>query len=198
MLQYVLDKDTTDTSAIQHQERRRISLLARGLLRYLYAAFFHETQLAQPQIYKSATGRPYIYDDWRGMHFYASISHSRDAVAVAIDRQDEIGIDVEYCRRERNWRAIAGRIFPSTINMYLESAEDFYQAWCIYEAWGKANNLKHIHAEKNTKLMQLIEGWLGDRTKPDRKNSALTLFTPADNYFGCIYRTGREPVKQGG
>ncbi len=188
VLRYVLEADAAETAAIHHQTRRYASLLARGLLRYLYQEIFHDTQLLQLQICKSAAGQPSLYDNLKGIYVNASISHSRDVIAVAIDGQGEIGIDVEYCRHERDWQTIAARTFPSAINMRLEMAEEFYQAWCIYEAWGKANDLQHIYADKNTGLMQLIGEWLCDRAKYDHQKSPLTLFAPADNYSGCVYR----------
>lgn len=170
--------DRTALTGIVHTERRQASLLARGLLRYLYEKFFARVD-AEIDIRKTSAGAPWltVASDSRPPH--VSISHSHDIVAVALDSQTAIGIDVEWQKPRRDWPAIAQRAFPEVA---IHSADDFHRAWCLYEAWGKANELRHIDPEANQSLMQLLASLLRDGAAP-----GVTEFTPAAGYRGCVY-----------
>ncbi|MCS3902372.1 phosphopantetheinyl transferase [Methylohalomonas lacus] len=173
--------DSNAVAHYHHADRRQASLLARGLLRYLYQRLYAmETDVA---IVKSADGCPALADSAGRYLLYASITHSHDMVAVALDETGAIGIDVELCRTERDWPAIARRIFPKRIAERLQSAENFYRAWCLYEAWGKANHLQHINVTQNSGLLSLLEDCLNDAIHPN-----VIMFCPDDDYQASVFR----------
>jgi hypothetical protein len=86
-------------------------------------------------------------------------------------------------RSDRDWPAIARRIFPESIAERLQSAENFCCAWCLYEAWGKANHLQHENATKNSGLLTLLEDCLNDAIHPH-----VIMFCPDDDYQACVFR----------
>lgn len=184
--QFVHDADHEAVKAIDHAQRRQVSSLARGLLRYLYQLLSTNSDTESLQIEKRSRGRPYIKTDGQAVH--TSIAHSRDIVAVALDWQYPVGIDVEYCYERRNWRQIANRIFPADIAARIDSHACFYQAWCFYEAWGKANDLAQIDSTGNASLMKMLREWLSGRTTEDEQNRKIIFFEPASRYTGCVYR----------
>lgn len=173
--------DADAVAHYHHADRRQVSLLARALLRHLYQRLY--AMDSDVAIVKSAAGCPALVDG-AGRHLlHASISHSHDMIAVALDETGAIGIDVELCRTGRDWPAIARRIFPESIAERLQSAENFYRTWCLYEAWGKANQLQHIDVTKNSGLLTLLEDCLNNAIHPH-----VIMFCPDDDYQACVFR----------
>ena len=69
-----------------------------------------------------------------------SISHSGDIVACAVCDAGEIGVDVEFARRERDVEAIARRYFCREEAEWVggQPEDRFYMLWVLKEAWLKA------------------------------------------------------------
>ena len=82
---------------------------------------------------RQSSGQPGLIID--GVTHCASISHSRDLVAVAIAKDPDamIGIDIEYRDPSRDIDALSRWLFDGDAN-----GRDFYQGWCDYEAAFKA------------------------------------------------------------
>jgi|GEM_PF-1955214 len=82
---------------------------------------------------RQSSGRPGLIID--GVIHCASISHSRDLVAVAIAKGPDvmIGIDIEYREPSRDIDALSRWLFDGDAD-----GRDFYQGWCDYEAAFKA------------------------------------------------------------
>lgn len=82
---------------------------------------------------REASGCPVVVCN--GVRHCASISHSRDLVAVAISTRPGgmIGIDIEYRDPNRDIDALSRWLFDGDAN-----GRDFYQGWCNYEATFKA------------------------------------------------------------
>ena len=79
-------------------------------------------------------GAPFISD----FHGCVSISHSQKYIAVAIDNQRSIGIDIEDIDRAERMMRIAPRVLsPEEIHAYAEPQEQL-RAWTLKEAAYKA------------------------------------------------------------
>lgn len=178
------DSDYAAVTYIPNHDRQQASLLGRGLLRYLAMQILRTGSIG---IGKTGNGRPYIQDDTGRYIAFASISHSHDMIAVAVDIYDPIGIDVELCRAGRDYYRIAERIFTPAVAERIQSAADFYRAWCLYEAWGKANELEHINPARNTELMKLLEDYLSGTNSKSLQGNGIMFFNPADDYSGCVF-----------
>ena len=81
-----------------------------------------------------ADGAPLIAD-YRG---WVSISHSRSTVAVAIDPERAIGIDIEERERAPRLPKLAPRVLTYTEIATYNSPEELLRAWTLKEAAYKA------------------------------------------------------------
>lgn len=182
------DTDYTAVAHIPNHDRQQASLLGRGLLRYLAMQILRTESI---DIGKTRNGRPYIQDDTGHDVAFASISHSHDMIAVALDIHDAIGIDVELCRAGRDYCRIAERIFSHTVTERIHSAADFYRAWCLYEAWGKANDLEHTDPARNADMMNLLDDYLSGTDSMKLQGNGIMFFSPAKDYSGCVFLAAR-------
>ncbi len=185
--------DYTVAGKINNQSRRQSSLLARGLVHYLAGCLLDESGYG---IAKTESGCPFLQNRSGQKLASVSLSHSHDIVAAVVDLEQCTGIDVEYCGAERDYQRIVRRIFPPATAEIIDSPEKFYQAWCLYEAWGKVNNLQHVDPEKNDNLMQLIEDWFGGQSGTNLQHHSIIFFTPAEHYAGCVFRAGGTYVEK--
>lgn len=189
---YLQENDHAAAAGIPNQTRRQASMLGSGLLHWLAGTVLGTGQYV---IARTASGKPCLEDQSRDRSIHVSISHSRDVVAAALDTRAAIGIDVEYCDYRRDFRRISERIFASTISSRIESPTVFYHAWCLYEAWGKANDLQHINPEKNTGLIHLLEDWLSIGKTTEIWRDHVAYFAPVENYAGCVFTAARTAWK---
>ena len=176
--------DHDATAGIKHEARRKASLLARGLTYYLFGQLSDDPDY---KLVKSETGRPSLQHDTDGSQAFVSIAHSHAIVASVIDLHNPVGIDVEYCQDDRDYQLIARRLFTQELAEQIHSQENFYQAWCLYEAWGKANELKHIDERYNHELMNLLASRFRSQTRINQQPQNIRFFNPYKQYMGCIY-----------
>lgn len=79
-------------------------------------------------------GAPFIADYGGSV----SISHSRSTVAVAIDAERSIGIDIEDCERAARMPSIAPRVLTASEIDAYSGTEELLRAWTLKEAAYKA------------------------------------------------------------
>lgn len=107
----------------------------------------HDLGDGQGLVFKDADGRPWVRGiDRDGANLSASISHSRHVIAVALATRPgiSVGIDIEYKDAGRPVADMAEQLLlPRSA-----SPDDFYQAWCRYEAVFKATGIIDPQAQK--------------------------------------------------
>ena len=87
-------------------------------------------------------GKPFIENNSDQLHF--NISHSNDFFCCAISKEENIGIDIEYTSKRRQWKEIAINYFhKEEIKFILKDSENkrehkFYEIWTKKEAYLKA------------------------------------------------------------
>lgn len=89
-------------------------------------------------IYRTSSGRP----EFPVEHIDFNISHSGDWVAVilnvASDAKCAVGIDIEHCKKARNYTALlqhfAAPKEQDWFSKQTNSEQAFYQIWCLREA----------------------------------------------------------------
>lgn len=87
-------------------------------------------------------GKPSIQHPANDLHF--NLSHSHGMALLAVSRQPELGIDLEWLQAKSHFKAIAHRLFDKKIQQELASLEGeplirtFYRYWTAHEACLKA------------------------------------------------------------
>lgn len=173
-------KDKVDT------RNRASSVMARTLLRFLTAGL-SGTSPDTVQIFKDSAGRPWVCSQGHERRQYASLSHSRHLVAAAVDVYRPIGIDIEFDRVERNYTAIANRIFTEQIARLIKSATDFYRCWCLYEAWIKAGGSGSDRWKADDRINTLIDGLLLNQSGASKQHGDGIFLPMAEGYTGCVF-----------
>jgi 4'-phosphopantetheinyl transferase len=116
---------------------RRRYLRSHGALR----AILREVSGCEPRIAVADNGKPWMPNS---PHWRFNLSHSRDLALVAVARDVEVGVDVEYIRPNRDQQAIVERFFPpSAATEFFASPEadrerQFFRQWTRLEAMWKA------------------------------------------------------------
>ena len=116
---------------------------------------------SQWRLQRDARGKPQVAAP-PGWHF--SLSHSQDAVALALGRQP-VGIDIEPRGRKARWAALAQRQFHGAEVQQLEARPDagFAAAalalWTAKEAWAKATGLGVVSMAQAPSLLWGKRGW---------------------------------------
>lgn len=138
---YLSVEECEKLKKITSESRQREFVSGRLLLRHLLAQHLdcaaHELKLEL-----AASGKPFCSHPKSP---YFSISHSNNYVAVALC-SEEVGVDIERVKPERNFDLIAQNYYSDSENKQLKLIKDnkskldyFYQLWVLKEAIVKAS-----------------------------------------------------------
>lgn len=170
-LQSTLACDERSRSARFRFERdRRRFIVARGALRELLGRYLAISP-AQIRFVYNAFGKPRLSPEFGNLKF--NLSHSVDLALVALARDADIGVDVEYVRADAEYGEIARQFLSAAEVERVNTAppdlrtEAFFRCWTRREACAKASG----------------EG-LARSDSPD----AWSLYTlePAPGYIGAL------------
>jgi len=154
---------TTSVSSFYHRQAHYLSLLdanelavterfkfpqvrdnyivAHGLLRETLASYINESA-AQLRFTKTEFGKPFLAD-YPKISF--NMSHSGDSLAIAVAKQCQLGIDIEYYKPRDTWAGMVKKCFALEEADYWHSLDKpeqgraFYQFWVRKEAFVKAD-----------------------------------------------------------
>ena len=136
----VTENDRHHAHRYRIKSRQDQSLAARALLRALL-----ETSTDIPGtrwlMRTNEDGRLSATTDGLSHDLSVSLSHSGNRVACAVSKTGPIGVDVEFCRSDRDVRAIAEYAFTDddTAAVRETGAAAFYRIWTMQEAVAKAS-----------------------------------------------------------
>lgn len=124
-----------------HQKIRDRHTFCRGVLRWQLASLLNE-DAGSIEIITSDNGKPTLANSNANLFF--NYSHSGDYVAMAFTHAHEVGVDLEYTRRERRFASIANHFFCAAEAQDVLALEGpqrkqrFYEYWTLKEAYLKA------------------------------------------------------------
>lgn len=142
-------------------------VVVHGQLRQILALSLNERP-EKIRIAKAEHGKPYLAD-YPELAF--NLSHTEDSWMIALARQCQLGVDIEFCKPRPNLSGLVGRCFSEEEAAYwqqLPEAEKipaFYRFWTRKEAFVKATGLgialglNHcaINPEKPTEFLRVPE-----------------------------------------
>jgi 4'-phosphopantetheinyl transferase len=115
-------------------------IVARGVLRTILGRYL-EREPGQLQFSYGKHGKPFL-DDTKDLFF--NVSHSNTMAVFAVGKGRQLGVDVEYIRRDLDAKAIAARFFSAAEVAALNrlpdhlQVEGFFNCWTRKEAYIKA------------------------------------------------------------
>lgn len=168
----LMPADTNRLANFEQPKRQREFIAARTLLNTLAETLNYPGQVAY---YPS--GKPYWQTKAGNGH--CAISHSHNGVLVGLDRQHNIGVDIET-QRTRSLDALVDRHFhPDARNAFYkahgkEQRDVFYQWWCSREALVKYDDSIAL-------LPRLKTHW------PEELAATLVQVQQDDAYLSAVY-----------
>lgn len=130
-------------SRFHFEKHRRHFVAARGALRTLLGRYL-QTEPAAVRFSYGAYGKPMLDGEHRDSSLRFNASHSGELALYAFVQNHDIGIDVEYIKRDFGTEEIAQRFFSSYEVQMLsalpatERAAAFFRCWTRKEAYIKA------------------------------------------------------------
>jgi 4'-phosphopantetheinyl transferase len=125
----------------RHERDRTLFRWARGLVGTVLASYL-DCSCHDLRFTANDFGKPILLAD-RGPPLHFNLTHSRGAVALAVSRGREVGIDIEERRRPVEYLALAERFFAEPEARHLrglpadELPDAFFAIWTLKEAYVK-------------------------------------------------------------
>ena len=199
---HVLDEDERQRAGRFHFEtHRRRFVLARGFLRELLARYLH-TEPAAVSFSYGAYGKPALSNEHESLRFNAS--HSHELAVYAFVQAHEIGVDVEYVKKDFETDDIATHFFsPVEVETLralpeAEKAAAFFRCWTRKEAYIKAigSGLSHPLDEFDVTFAPGEPAALVyDQRDPDAPARWSMLNLELDDYAGALAVEGLSAVR---
>lgn len=124
-----------DISKIYNSEKSKNNKIQHKVGR-LFLKYLLEKNYNLKSEIKEENGKPYLENN----PIFFNISHSNNLVGIVFDK-DNIGIDVEYNNKNRNYKLILKHYKIESNNI---SQKEFYQMWTVYEAEYKSGIKKNL------------------------------------------------------
>jgi len=180
-MEAVLSEDEQARAKRFHQEQDRTRFIkARGAMRLLLGCYLATPPEELVFVY-GPQGKPFIASPASVLTF--NISHTGNLALLGVSREAAIGIDLECVREKPNLRAIARRVFGTTIQQELSQlegaalAEAFFRHWTAYEARMKA----------------IGNGIFSDHNPTRDAELQATHFVPEEGYMAAVVLEGEPP-----
>jgi 4'-phosphopantetheinyl transferase len=124
-----------------------------------------------------------------------NLSHSNEVALIAVAREKEVGVDVEWMERDTPFREIAGRFFSAPEVAALNALPShlqkvvFFKCWTSKEAFlkakgtglsGKLDEVEIVSSEKGLHMKSAVSNW------------RLAELEPGDGYAGAVVLEGNE------
>lgn len=166
-LRPILSQDERDRADRFRFERDRIRfILCRGILRQILSCYL-QTQPKTIQFAYTKHGKPYLIQAEPKHHLGFNLSHSQQTALIAVIRDREVGVDLEYIRPVELLE-LADRFFSAREAQWLRSIPAaqqqpaFFQLWTAKEAYLKAigtglSQLTQIEIDFTAHSPQLID-----------------------------------------
>lgn len=129
-----------------HFMHRKRFISSHGFVRSVLANYL-EQQPSELKFGKSEHGKPELDNITNTANIKFNLSHSHDMALVAVCKNNEIGVDIEYMDRKNNWSGIIKRFFtePEQKNIFSlaenQQQAAFFQTWTRKEAHMKVTGL---------------------------------------------------------
>jgi 4'-phosphopantetheinyl transferase len=179
-------------SRFHFEKHRRRFILGRGFLRALLARYL---QIAPEDVSFSygPYGKPALSDERSALRFNAS--HSHELAVYAFSQHHEIGVDVEYIKKDFDVEEIARHFFSADEVQKLsalpktERPPAFFRCWTRKEAYIKAlgSGLSHPLDQFDVTLAPgEPAALLRDHSDPDAASRWSMFNLELDDYAGAV------------
>jgi len=121
-------------------------LVARALLRTVLSRYA-DVPFQEWSFGANAYGKPHVLSPNCGIDLKFNLSHTKGLVACAVNRNYELGVDVENVHRDLDYLRLAPSVFESTEVLTLQHTPHdaqrnyFYSLWTLKEAYIKARGM---------------------------------------------------------
>ncbi len=171
------------TERVLNEEKRRHLIISRGILRTVLGSNLN-IEPADLNMEIQTNGKPGLCDK----ALYFNVSHSKELLVIAISKDSELGVDVEWIDEGIDPRQSASIAFSREENVYLErcgySVTKFFDLWSMKEAvlkaagWGFSypSNRFSVISSKDQSIQSSIMG--------DVTNGSPCMLYPFDLFPG--------------
>lgn len=172
---------------------RRRYVIAHAALR-LILSVYAKRPAEELQFASGPFGKPKLVDLHPEMEIDFNLAHSHEVALVAVTAAREIGVDVEWVRKEFAFAEVAERFFTSREVAALHSLphdfqrEAFYKCWTSKEALLKAKGIGLSGELDEVEILFNLE--YGVRVNGTIPNWTLVELNPGDGYVGALALQG--------
>ncbi|MFQ3679688.1 MAG: 4'-phosphopantetheinyl transferase superfamily protein [Pseudanabaenaceae cyanobacterium] len=131
----------------------------------------------------TAAGKPYL----PGSSLRFNLTHSRSLVLLAVTRDGEVGIDVEWSSRAAAVARLAGRFFDEAEQAWLRQHDpgDFWAMWTCKEAYAKLQG-ESLGSYLRFPTVPILRAWQSGQIRPQRDGVTFEALTPQPGYVATL------------
>jgi len=177
------------------EKDRRLYTVAHAALRSLLAGYLNVAP-GDLEFEIGPRGKPRLAPTFNKDSLEFNLSHSSEVALIAMNREREIGVDVEQVKKEFAFAEVAERYFTtrevSAIRALPEDLQRraFYQCWTSKEAFLKA---KGVGLSGELDEVEILFGGEGRvQVKSTLPGWYLSELNPCDGYVGAVALEGYE------
>jgi 4'-phosphopantetheinyl transferase len=171
--------DWIEARRFHYEDERERFIATRGLLRLILARYLAASPCAL-RFSAGLDGKPQLTTPATTLRFH--VSQSEKLMLLAITHGRQVGVDVEYVRRDVPFESLADHYFEPDDAWDLRLLPAAERAWKFYDIWTSTEARLKASEAKNARGLHLA----------DRDDWALLTLTPAAGYAAALAVEGSD------
>lgn len=188
----VLSVDEKQRASQYRRDKHKLQyLISRTILRLLLASYL---KICPKDIVFSYSerGKPeMLLDGYKKIFF--NVAHSRDITIFAFSKKYNLGVDIEYISKTKNYELVAKQFFSKNELELLFSLQKekrvnlFFEMWVVKEAYLKGTGLGLADLNKIEVVYKKSSIMIHDRTSEKNFSSwCFFIVNPSKNFTACL------------
>ena len=177
-------------------KHRKLFIASHGFL-HSVLAYYIDTPAGDIQFTQGDNGKPFLIESQNQNNIQFNMSHSNNMAILAICKNHQLGIDIEYKDRKADWLGISKRFFTQNEQDALfalpeaQQKDAFYQVWTRKEAHMKVTGegLRLSPSQFEVSVPPQTAQFIGNQKTPDMnayKMQDIQLPEMYKDYYACL------------
>ena len=146
----------------KHFKHRKRFIASHGFMRDVLARYLN----TQPQalVFKRGErGKPFLDNSDSDINLQFNLSHSNNVALLAVRKDHDIGVDIEYMERDNEWAKLIRRFFTQPEQDNIFALPEDQQKKAFFQVWTR----KEAHMKVTGEGLHLAPGQFTVSTPPD-------------------------------
>jgi len=172
------DQEKERSERFKFYKHRKLFIASHGFL-HTALSFYIDTPASEILFSQGEQGKPFIISEQNTDNIQFNLSHSNNLAILAICKNQQVGVDVEYKDKKANWQGIIKRFYTQNEQDAILKLPEDTQKDAFFQVWTR----KEAHMKVTGKGLSLSPSQFEVSTPPQAAEFIANLKTPDNSFY---------------